>query len=92
MQEKKLKKKQVLKNKVRHARKILPQGHLHKKKLAVKDRTLNIVKFTELSRNKLDKTHQQQMHKLFMASSCMANVYLSKTVRKNYNKMTITSY
>ena len=53
-------------------------------------RCLDAVKFTEPSRNKLDKTHQRT-HRLFVASSCMANVHLSKTVRKNYNKMTVTS-
>ena len=54
--------------------------------VSVKDRALNAAKFTEPSRNKLDETNQQQTHRLFAASSCMANVYLSKTVRKNYNK------
>ena len=44
-----------------------------------------MVKSTALSRNKLDKTHQQQMRRLFVASSCKANVYLSKTVHNNYN-------
>ena len=60
----------------------LKQGRV----FTVKDRALNAAKFTEPSRNKLDETNQQQTHRLFAASSCMANVYLSKTVRKNYNK------
>ena len=60
--------------------------------LPVKDRALNAAKFTEPSRNKLDETNQQQTHRLFAASSCMANVYLSKTVRKNYNKQIYYNY
>ena len=66
-------------------------GKYEQLNIFVKDRTLNAVKFTQPSRNKLDKTHQQRTHRLFVASSCMANVYLPKTVHKNYNKMTITS-
>ena len=58
----------------------------HGRVFIVKDRALTAAKFTEPSRNKLDETNQQQTHRLFAASSCMANVYLSKTVRKNYNK------